>query len=92
MKKILLACAVTLAGLSASASGSMAATMINSKYCIDNSFDPVCMSAEMMDMRMKMMAMTKEKAMANRTNFCQNKANSSDPVCDPKMMNDTTGY
>jgi hypothetical protein len=38
-----------------------------------------------------MMEMTKDKAMANREKYC-NGGGASDPICDEKMMKDTTGY
>jgi hypothetical protein len=50
------------------------------------------MGPEMMAMRAKMMAMTKEKAMENRSMYCRNGQGGKDPICDPKMMNDATGY
>jgi hypothetical protein len=91
MKKILLACAVTFVALSATAGASSAATMAESKYCMSNGADPICMTPETLAMRAKMMEMTKDKAMASRTKYCQD-GKSDDPICDPKMMNDTTGY
>jgi hypothetical protein len=92
MKKLLLACTISLAAFSVTAGTSFADAPKNSKYCMDNTFDPLCMTPEMMEMRTKMMAMSKDKVMENRTNYCKDNANSSDPICDPKMMNDTTGY
>lgn len=95
MKKLLLTCVVTSAGFMALASASYADTnemMKDSKYCRDNSMDVICMGPEMLAMRAKMMAMTKETAMANRTKYCQGGTGGTDPICDPKMMNDATGY
>ena len=95
MKKLLLACVVTGAGFMALASASSADTnamMKDSKYCRDNSMDVICMGPEMTAMRTKMMAMTKEKAMENRSMYCRNGQGGKDPICDPKMMNDATGY
>jgi hypothetical protein len=94
MKKLLLACAVACAGFTAIASSSYAdinEAMKNSKYCNESgAADPICMGPEMMAQRTKMMEMTKEKAMENRSKYCESA--SSDPICDPKMMKDTTGY
>jgi hypothetical protein len=59
---------------------------------MDNTADPVCMTEEQRTARTTMMGLTKEQALANRTNFCKDNGNAGDPVCDPKMMNDTTGY
>jgi hypothetical protein len=95
MKKLLLACAFTLAGVSAMAGTTYADvndSMKNSKYCESAANDPLCMGPESMAQRTAMMDMTKDKAMAARSKYCQENANSADPICDPKMMNDTTGY
>lgn len=95
MKKLLLAGVVAFAGLSAVAGASYADTnemMKDSQYCRDNSVDVICMGPESMAMRAKMMEMNKEMAMANRTKYCQGGQGGKDPICDPKMMNDATGY
>jgi hypothetical protein len=95
MKKLLLTCMVAGAGFMAIASVSYADVnekMNNSKYCTDYSEDVICMGPEMMAMRAKVMAMTKEKAMENRSKYCRDSAANNDPICDPKMMNDATGY
>jgi hypothetical protein len=95
MKKLLLASAVTLSAISAMANGSFADVneqMKNSKYCETNSADVLCMGPESVAMRTAFMAMTKEKAIESRTKYCQENAGANDPICDEKMMNDTTGY
>lgn len=95
MKKLLLTSVVALAGFIAIGSASYAdvnAQMKNSKYCTDYSDDVICMGPEMMAMRAKMMEMTKEKAMENRSKYCTDHASDNDPICDPKMMGDATGY
>jgi hypothetical protein len=94
MKKLLVSLAVTCAAFTAIASASHADTsnMSNSMYCRNNPYDVACMTPEMKKMREDMMAMTKEKAMEARTNYCRDNAAANDPICDPKMMNDTTGY
>ena len=95
MKKLLFASIVTFAGLTAIASGSFADTneaMKSSKYCETNSADAICMGPEMLAQRAKMMEMSKEKAMESRTKYCQDSASAEDPICDPKMMSDTSGY
>jgi hypothetical protein len=95
MKKLFLASAVTFAAISAMASGSFADVseqMKNSKYCETNSYDVLCMGPEWQKMRTDMMAMTKDTAIAGRTKYCQENAGTDDPICDPKMMNDATGY
>ncbi len=95
MKKLLLACAVACAGFTAIASASYADVseqMKDSKYCVDNSMDVICMGPESMAMRAKMMEMNKDTAMANRTKYCEGGQGGKDPICDPKMMNDATGY
>jgi hypothetical protein len=95
MKKLLLACAVACAGFTAIAGTSYAdvsEAMKNSKYCVDNSMDVICMGPEMMAMRTKMMEMNKEKAMEARTKYCEGGTGATDPICDPKMMKDATGY
>jgi hypothetical protein len=94
MKKLLIP-AITLAGLFAIAGGSYADSneqMKNSKYCETNSADVLCMGPESQAMRTAMLAMTKDKAIETRTKYCQENAGTDDPICDPKMMNDTTGY
>ena len=94
MKKLLLSLAVTCAAFTAIASASHADTsnMANSMYCRNYAFDVACMTPEMKEMRTKMMAMTKEKAMEARSNYCRSHTVAEDPICDPKMMNDATGY
>ena len=64
----------------------------DSKYCMSNGSDPLCMGPEMLAQRTKMMEMTKDKAMESRTAYCRDHADEKDPICDPKMMSDTTGY
>ena len=94
MKKLLLACVVTSAGFMALASASYAESnpmMKDSKYCREMSQDVICMGPEMMAMRAKMMAMTKEKAMEARSMYCRD-GQAQDPICEEKMMKDTTGY
>ena len=54
--------------------------------------DVICMGPESMAMRAKMMEMNKDMAMANRTKYCEGGQGGKDPICDPKMMNDATGY
>jgi hypothetical protein len=95
MKKLLLTCVVAGVGFIALAGASYADTnqmMKDSQYCRDNSMDVICMGPEMKAMRAKMMAMTKEKTMENRSMYCRNGQGGKDPICDPKMMNDATGY
>ncbi len=95
MKKLVIACMFTCAGLAGLVSASYGDTndkMKDSKYCMSNGADPICMGPEMMAQRAKMMEMTKDKAMESRTKYCTDSGNGKDPICDPKMMNDTTGY
>ncbi len=98
MKKLLLAGAVACAAFTAFtafAGASYADTnemMKDSQYCRDNSEDVICMGPEMRAMRDKMMKMNKEMAMTNRTKYCRGGQGGTDPICDPKMMEDTTGY
>ena len=95
MKKLLLACVVTIAGFAAIGSASYAdinENMKASKYCEANGDDPLCMGPESMAMRAKMMEMTKDKAMANRSKYCESADAATDPICDPKMMKDETGF
>ena len=95
MKKLLLACVVSCAGITAIAGASYAdvsEAMKNSKYCVDNSMDVICMGPESLAMRAKMMEMTKDKAMEARTKYCQGGTGGTDPICDEKMKSDATGY
>lgn len=95
MKKLLGSLAVACLAFTALASVAHADTnpnMLNSMYCRDYPEDVICMGPEMMAMRAKMMAMTKEKAMELRSNYCRSKTVADDPICEPKMMTDTTGY
>ena len=96
MKKLLITCAAASAGFLAIASASYADvsdTMKNSKYCIENAMDVICMGPESLAMRAKMMEMNKETAIANRTKYCEGGGTGgNDPICDEKMKNDTTGY
>ena len=91
MKKLLLSCAVLFATCSSIAYADTNEKMKDSKYCMSNGSDPICMGPESMKMREEMMKMTKDNAMAARTKYCQD-GKSGDPICDPKMMNDSTGY
>lgn len=95
MKKLLVSFALACAAFTAISGASHADTnpnMSDSKYCRNYPEDVICMGPEMMAMRAKMMAMTKEKAMELRSSYCRSKAIADDPICDPKMMTDTTGY
>ena len=96
MKKLLLAGVVTCAGFTALATTTYAdinEALKESKYCTDSAAsDPICMGPETTAQRKAMMAMTKEKAMESRTKYCQDSAAANDPICDPKMMNDTAGF
>lgn len=91
LKSALLASVLGLAFITP-ASADLSDQMKNSKYCRNNSSDVICMGPESQKMRSDMMAMTKEKAMENRTKYCQDGAGGTDPICDPKMMTDATGY
>ena len=93
MKKLLLASVIGLTAFAATAGTSSAAlSMKESKYCQMNIADPLCMTPEMMKMRAEMMAMTKEKAMASRSKYCEEHSTDKDPVCTPEMMKDATGF
>jgi hypothetical protein len=95
MKKLLLTCVLASAGFLAIAGSSYAdvsEAMKNSKYCVDNSMDVICMGPESQKMRADMMAMTKDKAMESRTKYCEGGTGGTDPICDEKMKNDATGY
>jgi hypothetical protein len=95
MKKLLLACVVMCAGFSAIGSASYADVneqMKNSKYCETNGSDPLCMGPETLATRTSILQMTKDKTMETRSKYCENKDGESDPICDPKMMKDETGF
>jgi hypothetical protein len=95
MRKLLLTCSLASAGFLAIADTSYAdvsEAMKNSKYCVDNSMDVICMGPESQKMRAAMMAMTKDKAMEARTKYCEGGTGATDPICDEKMKNDATGY
>jgi hypothetical protein len=92
MKKLLFACMLTCAGFSVASYADTNEKMKDSKYCLSNPGDPICMGPEMMAQRTKMMEMTKDKAMESRTKYCTDSGDKTDPICDPKMMKDTTGY
>ncbi|HUQ35358.1 MAG TPA: hypothetical protein VM144_03175 [Aestuariivirga sp.] len=95
MRKLLITCAAASVGFLAVASASNAdvsEAMKNSKYCVDNAMDVICMGPESQKMRADMMAMTKEKAMEARTKYCEGGTGATDPICDEKMKNDATGY
>jgi hypothetical protein len=92
MKRLLLACAITLVGFSATASISSAAGMSESHYCKSNGYDPLCMSPKMLKMRMAMMKMTKSRVMENRSKYCREQSKYSDPICTTEMMHSTMGF
>jgi len=94
MKKLLLTCAITCAAFTGIATASYAdvsESMKNSKYCVDNAMDVICMGPESLAMRAKMMEMTKDKAMESRSMYCRD-GQAQDPICEEKMMKDSTGY
>ena len=94
MRKLLLTCVVAGAGFMAISGTSYAdinPAMKDSQYCRDYSLDVICMGPKMRAMRAAMMAMTKQKAMQNRSRYCR-KGQGNDPICNPKMMKDATGY
>ena len=94
MRKLLLTCVDAGAGFMAITGTSYAdinPAMKDSQYCRDYSLDVICMSPKMRAMRAAMMAMTKQKAMQNRSRYCR-KGQGNDPICNPKMRKDTTGY
>ena len=91
MKKLILAGMVAAVGTLFMLAPVEAATVnLNSKYCRNNLYDPLCMDSKMMKMRKNIMGMTKTKVMANRSKYCRN--NISDPICSKKMMKSTVGY
>ena len=92
MTKLLLTCVVTFVGFTTQSYADVNDKMKDSQYCMDNSYDVICMGPEMTATRTKMMEMNKEKAMENRSKYCRDHADAKDPICDPKMMNDATGY
>ena len=97
MKKLLIASVVIIAGFASMGSASYAdinENMKNSKYCTEggNGSDPICMGPEMMATRAQILSMTKEKALENRSKFCENKESEKDAICDAKMMKDETGF
>ena len=95
MKKLLFSFAVTCAAFTAIATASHADTnpaMAKSMYCRNMAADAICMGPKMLAMRAQMMAMTKEKAMESRSNYCRSHTVAEDPICSPKMMHDTAGY
>jgi hypothetical protein len=96
MKKLLLACVVTFIGFSATVGTSSAATPQNSRYCMDNINDPSCTIPEKTETMTKLMAvnkdLTKGEVIENHSRFCQDNITLNDPVCDPKVVSDTTGY
>jgi hypothetical protein len=92
MKILNIACLIGLATATLSLTPAYSANMAsNSKYCMSNGYDPICMSPKMLKMRMAMMSMTKAKAMSGRTKYCRN-ATYADPICKKQMMNSTLGY
>jgi hypothetical protein len=60
-----------------------------SKYCMSNGYDPLCMSKAMMHERMMHMKMTKKAVMANRTKYCM--SHTGDPICDKQNVSSTLG-
>jgi hypothetical protein len=92
MKILNIACLIGLATATLSLTPAYSANIAsNSKYCMSNGYDPICMSPKMLKMRMEMMSMTKAKAMSGRTKYCRN-ATYADPICKKQMMNSTLGY
>lgn len=81
-----------ITGVSGISYADISDAMKDSKYCRENSADPICMGPESLAMRKQMMEMSKDSALEARTKYCRNGTGTDDPICDPKMMNDTTGY
>lgn len=89
MKKLLIASAITLAGLSAIATPSSAADKYrqNSKYCrLSNTTDPLCKVRGWKGTAAQGLVIARNKA-ENRSKYCRQDATEGDPLCAPKWKN-----
>lgn len=86
MKSTILALLLTTSAIFAVSSVANAASFdrTNSKYCQENTVDPLCMDDNMRETRKKIISMDQKGMMDNRTKFCEE--NSSDSACAPDVM------
>jgi hypothetical protein len=91
MKKILLASAVTVAGLSIIATASHAADKYrqNSAYCrLSNTTDILCRSKEWKVRAVQGLAVTASKTTESLSKYCRDDSTEGDPLCAKKVKYD----
>jgi hypothetical protein len=95
MKKLILASAITLAGLSAMVAVSYAdvgTQRRNSKYCrLSNSTDVLCTGGKSSATNAQALVIARNKAEI-RSKYCRQDATEGDPLCKPKWKNDAVAY
>ena len=92
MNKLTLTCLLALTAASFSVAPAMADQKIrDSKYCMSETMDPVCMDDKMLEMRKQMMKYNKEMATGNRSKYCK-ESGKGDPICGDAFVNNNFGY
>jgi hypothetical protein len=95
MKKLILASAITLAGLSAMVAVSYADVNTqrrNSKYCrLSNSTDVLCTGGKSSATNAQALVIARNKAEI-LSKYCRQDATEGDPLCKPKWKNAAAAY
>ena len=95
MKKLLLASAVTLAGLSVIATASYAADKYrqNSAYCrLSNTTDVLCKSKEWKATAVQGLAVTTSETTGSLSKYCRDDSTEGDPLCTKKVKYEVPAY
>lgn len=92
MKKLILASAITLAGLSAMVAVSYAdvgTLRRNSKYCrLSNSTDVLCTGGKSSATNAQAVVVTGARIGENRSKYCRQDSSAGDPICEPKWKSE----
>jgi hypothetical protein len=92
MNKLSLTCLLALTAASLSVAPAMAdQNARDSKYCMSETMDPVCMDDKMLEMRKQMIKYNKEMATGNRSKYCK-ESGKGDPICGDAFINNNFGY
>lgn len=95
MKKLLLASAVAVAGLSVIATASYAADKYrqNSAYCrLSNTTDVLCKVKEWKAAAVQGLAVTRSKTTERLSKYCRDDSTEGDPLCVKKVKYDEPAY
>jgi hypothetical protein len=96
MKKLLLASAITLAGLSAMVAVSYADVSTqrrNSKYCrLSNTTDVLCTGRKTWAKNAQAVVVTGARVGESRTKYCRQDSSEGDPICEAEWDSDPADY